>query len=86
MPLEPPDLKRCQAEYTRNEPFRLGGGMRRVRCENAATQIAIEKEAGPDGLNGLMSMCDDCRAVFEKQGGADTAVFVPVELFVVEPR
>ena len=85
MAIEPPDLKRCQATFWKQEFFRLGDGGKRVRCENAATVVAIEKDPGPDGMNGIMSMCDDCRAVFTRQNGEDGVVFVPAELFDCSP-
>jgi hypothetical protein len=66
--LEPPDLKQCQAEKPNGYNFMtLGGRPGRVRCTSKPTVIATEVKPGADGLTGSMSLCDDCRAVMEKQ-------------------
>ncbi len=79
--LEPPDLKRCQVEWTKATPFRLGGPARtRYRCENAPVVIATEKRPGEDGKIGAMSLCAECQVHFEKQLGTDYATYVPVPM------
>ena len=77
-PLTPPDLTRCQAERTEEEPFRIGAPRRWHRCTNAPTVIATENEAGPDGLVGSMSLCPGCKAEFEKRRPAGYARFEPI--------
>lgn len=73
MPLEPPDLDRCQADVPGNGPFTMGGEIGnprngyRVRCKNRPRWIAVEKKPGPDGQVGSMSLCDECAAIMEKQ-------------------
>lgn len=77
--LVPPDLDRCQARVPGNGPFTVGGKIGdprdgyRVRCDNVPTVIAVEKQAGPDGLIGSMSLCDECKKEFLKMFGKDFA-------------
>ena len=67
--LIPPDKKQCQAEKPNGNNFMtFGGVVGLVRCENKPIWIAKEIIPNPlDGLRGSMSLCDDCRKVFEAQ-------------------
>ncbi len=71
-PLTPPDRERCQADVPGNGPFTMGGEVGdprngyRVRCREKPTCIATEVRAGDDGHHGSMSLCSDCRKVFEE--------------------
>jgi len=60
--LIPPDKKRCQAEKRHVTFMSLGGGncMHLVRCNNKPSWIITEKDPGPDGQHGSMSVCDAC--------------------------
>jgi len=74
-PLEPPDLARCQGEWTTYQPFVMGGNVhQRTRCPKPPTVIVTEREPGPDGLVGSMSLCDSCLAVFLEQDGRAVSV------------
>ncbi len=80
----PPDLDRCQADVPGNGPFVMGGEVGnprngyRVRCGNEPVVVAIERQPGPDGLVGSMSLCASCQAAMVRQLGADFAHFVPI--------
>ena len=77
--LTPPDRARCQAEKPNGNSFMtLGGRPGMVRCSNAPTVVATETAPGEDGRRGSMSLCADCRAVFERQMPAGYATFAPV--------
>jgi hypothetical protein len=66
--LIPPDLERCQAEKPNGNTFMtLGGTPGLVRCANKPTLLATEKAAGPDGLHGSMSLCQECADVMAIQ-------------------
>lgn len=74
-----PDLKRCQAEITKRNPWVMGGPVvTRTRCESAPTVIATENAPGPDGAVGSMSLCESCAAVMRKQLGETFARFTPI--------
>ncbi len=80
-PLEPPDHERCQGEWVKATPFRLGGPMRtRVRCDKVPLVIATEKKPGKDGQVGAMSLCGECKVKFEKQLGLDYATYAPLSV------
>jgi len=82
--LIPADLVRCQAEKPNGQSFMtLGGGHKMARCTNVPTQVAYERQPGPDGKRGSMSLCDDCRKVFEKQMPKDFAFFEDIAFTVV---
>ena len=78
-PLEPVDLKRCQADVPGNGPFTMGGEIGnpkdgyRVRCKNEPTVIATENQPGEDGRIGSMSLCRDCVVAFIRLLGAGHA-------------
>lgn len=72
--LVPPDPKRCQAE--KRSFMTLGPG--RNRCENVPVVIASERESGPDGRRGSMSLCAECRAVLVEMKGEGYAQFTPI--------
>ena len=67
--LIPPDVKRCQAEKRAVTFMSLGGGncMHLVRCNNKPKWIITEKDKGPDGQRGSMSLCEACLKVAEVQ-------------------
>ena len=70
--LTPPDIKRCQVEKPNGHTFMAFGGVPGlVRCEAKPSVIVSEKEPGPDGQKGSMSMCLGCLEVFSKQAGLD---------------
>lgn len=72
-PLEPPDKDQCQAEKISYRPFIMGGDVNhRERCSNAPVWLAKEKEPGPDGRRGAMSLCDDCKKALVKQFTTNT--------------
>lgn len=69
MALEPVDKARCQAEQKSGNAFSLGGAVKWIRCSKPATCIATEREPGPDGECGAMSLCEECKtALIEKLG------------------
>ncbi len=83
-PLDPPDRERCQGEWTKATPFRLGGPMKtRIRCDKVPLVIATEKRPGEDGQVGSMSLCGACKFEFERQFGHDFATYeaLPVQNF-----
>jgi hypothetical protein len=75
-PLDPPDLKRCQAERPTGHSFMtLGPRQKHVRCHEVPVAIATEKEPAADGQRGSMSLCGHCFEVFQKQAGVPAATF-----------
>lgn len=72
-------MGRCQADVPGNGPFTIGGEIGdprngyRVRCKNKPTVIVTERDYGPDGEKGSMSLCKNCLAAFFFQMGADYA-------------
>lgn len=71
-PLIPPDRERCQAEHEEGSFMTLGPrGM--VRCENKPVVIVTEKDPGPDGQCGAMSLCPECLTIFVKRNTAQVA-------------
>jgi hypothetical protein len=72
-----PDREQCQAEKPNGcSPFTLGGRPELVRCTAKPAVIVTEKEPGPDGEIGSMSLCGECLAVFNKQDSRDVTVEV----------
>ena len=72
--LIPPDPQRCQAEIPNGHTFMtLGGVPGLVRCSAKPSVIVTEREAGPDGQRGSMSLCPKCLEVLLKQAGPDYA-------------
>ncbi len=70
--LEPPDLKRCQAEKPNGYSFMTLGGLPGLeRCKNKPvfTVTEVSSEGTVDGLCGSMSLCADCSLKFRKQKG-----------------
>ena len=63
--LEPVDTKQCQA-IKKTGSFMTLGPREWQRCTNAPSVIATEIEPGSDGQRGAMSLCPECREVFEK--------------------
>lgn len=75
------DLTRCQAEISNGVNFMtLGGRREMVRCANKPIVIATEKEPGPDGYRGSMSLCTSCLVQFMKQMPEGFAEFEEVDL------
>jgi hypothetical protein len=70
-PLQPVDLKQCQAEVvtTRNNTWQMGGRPERevTRCEKAPVFIVSERTPGGDGRCGAMSLCLECTKVFTEK-------------------
>lgn len=70
------DLTRCQAEISNPTMFITWGGRKEtIRCHNKPAVIATEKELGPDGYRGSMSLCTSCLVQFMKQVPAGFAEF-----------
>lgn len=69
----PADKTQCQSEKPNPgySPFRIGGGIhcrqKRIRCKNKPLIIVSEKTKSTDGLNGSMSLCNDCLTSFKNQ-------------------
>jgi hypothetical protein len=81
MSLEPVDITRCQAEKADGvNAFTLGGRPRMVRCTNKPTTVAHEREPGPDGLRGAMSLCGECQSALIEQLGCGHCEFEPIPL------
>lgn len=79
-PLIPADPLRCQAEISNGVNFMtLGGRKEMIRCNNRPAVIATEKQPGPDGQHGSMSLCTSCMVQFLKQSPADYASFEEVK-------
>jgi hypothetical protein len=82
--LIPPDPNRCQADVPGNGPFTMGGEIGdprngyRIRCKAKPVVVATERQPGPDGLRGAMSLCASCRGAMVKQLGAGFADFTPI--------
>lgn len=77
-PLIPPDPTQCQSEITTYNAFVMGGNPYQVkRCENKPTVIATEKQPGPDGQVGAMSLCAECQGQMDKQM-PDMCSYAPV--------
>lgn len=67
-PLTPPDRKRCQTVITPRHSFMmLGPPPKSERCTNPPAFLATERQPGPDGQRGSMSVCEHCRDVMRKQ-------------------
>lgn len=64
--LTPPDYTRCQAEVLRGS-FMTLGPRQYERCTAAPAWLAEEKEPGPDGLKGSMTLCDACCNVLRQR-------------------
>jgi hypothetical protein len=65
--LLPIDIEQCQALVPNGNTFMtLGGRPGLVRCKNRPTWIAIET-VPKNNMRGGMSLCDDCKAMCEKQ-------------------
>ncbi|GAH06260.1 unnamed protein product, partial [marine sediment metagenome] len=85
-PLTPPDKERCQAEVPTGGPFQIGGEIGdprngyRVRCRKVPTVVATEVNPDTDGRRGSMSLCEDCREVFNKQMPEGFATFERLEI------
>lgn len=63
-----PDLKRCQAEWTKYNAFVMGGPTKTSgRCDSRAVFIAFEKDIGEDGKVGSMTLCAHCREILDAQ-------------------
>ncbi|MBV6343422.1 hypothetical protein [Candidatus Magnetobacterium casense] len=78
--LIPVDYQRCQTLVPNGNNFMTFGGVPGlVRCENAAVYVATEREPGPEGLKGAMSVCERCRMKLIEIKGADYATFVKIE-------
>lgn len=58
--LDPVDLRRCQAEAFKHEPFRIGSPARKERCDRVPTTVAIEANKAADGTRGAMALCRSC--------------------------
>jgi hypothetical protein len=68
--LVPPDLKQCQGEKREGGPYSfmtLGPIPPLKRCTNAPTVVVRETKPAEDGLQGSMSLCDECLEAFRKQ-------------------
>lgn len=77
--LIPPDLKQCQAEIPNGcTAFSLGGVPAMKRCSRKPTCIVTEKNPGPDGQCGSMSLCDDCFLVLRTTLSVPEVDFVPI--------
>jgi len=63
--LEPPDYKRCQAEKKEGSFMTLGP--RYIsRCKNKPVVVLVERKKDKDGLQGSMSLCQECFDIFKK--------------------
>ena len=63
----PIDVEQCQALVPNGNTFMtFGGKPGLIRCKNKPSWVAIEKEAS-EGERGGMSLCNDCKAVCERQ-------------------
>lgn len=72
--------RRCQTEVPNSNTFMTFGGVPGlVRCENTAVYVATEREPGPEGLKGAMSVCERCKTKLIEIKGADYATFVKIE-------
>lgn len=60
--LIPPDPERCQAcpNVARHSPFSLGPRPVPKRCQAKPVWLAVEKQPGPDGNIGSMTLCQSC--------------------------
>jgi hypothetical protein len=56
--LIPADHERCQVEYKEGS-FMTLGPRSMVRCVRKPIYVVTEKEPGPDGQRGSMSMCEE---------------------------
>lgn len=84
--LTPPDLKQCQAEKPNGYNFMtLGGRPGLERCTNKPMVIIHENKPGKDGLQGSMTLCDGCLAVFRQQMPRDYATVKDIDESRIEP-
>ena len=69
--LEPPDIKRCQAEVHTYNAFRIGGSPTQVeRCKKRPIYVVTEcKPREKGGPRGSMSLCGDCYTKFVQKLG-----------------
>lgn len=75
LPLEAPDLKRCQTIRRSGSFLSMGGIPKETRCREKAVWIATEAKPGKDGRRGSMSVCDGCQEKLKKQLGPGYATF-----------
>lgn len=74
--LIPPDLSCCQAEKPNNcTIMSLGGKPSLVRCKNVPSYVATETVEGDDGLMGSMSLCSECKMIFEMNNDTTSISF-----------
>jgi hypothetical protein len=77
--LVPPDHTRCQAlEHNGYNFMTLGGRPGYLQCERLPRYIGTEAKAGPDGLIGSMSICEEHAFAMVKQLGEGFTVFAPI--------
>lgn len=82
MKLIPVDYKRCQAEKPNGATFMtMGGTPQMIRCANKPTVVITETKEGKDGLQGCMSLCDDCLKVAHKQLPQDYFSVALIQLY-----
>ncbi len=64
-PLVPVDYERCQVEKpTGQNAFTLGLGRKYARCAGKPVVVLTERDPGPDGQRGAMSVCRSCLNAF----------------------
>ena len=76
--ITPIDYNACQAEKPNGASFMTMGGVpKQIRCTNKPNVIATETEKGEDGIQGSMSLCNECLEVAKKQ--------LPPNFFIITP-
>ncbi len=75
--LTPPDRTQCQAEKADGFMV-LGGNHRRHRCTNKPIVVVTERQVGKDGQRGSMSLCEECKGVFEQRFPPSYVKFEPI--------
>lgn len=85
MSITPASRHHCQVDVPTGGPFQLGGspgdpknGYRRP-CGNKPAYIVKEKEPGPDGLRGEMSICSSCWLVFLEEFNLELFEVIDIE-------
>lgn len=72
------DLNRCQAERRHGGPFSFGKPEMK-RCNNEPVYLLKENKPAEDGLMGEMTLCAECKLVYDEVMLKDLATATVIE-------
>lgn len=78
--LEPADRTACQCDRPRGGAFKFGDPPRVERCGDKPCVIVHEKNAGPEGKCGSMSLCAHCFGIFQERFDVNNYRIEPINL------